>query len=204
MGKSCCSPCYQSCFNPCFQPCWNPCCPPPCLPVPCGPCGAFYNPKYNSNCCDDSCGCCSKKSSFTASDSTPIDISLNVPTYNPITFYKVTDCNCEYVQNTTFLAKCKGSYKFNTVVSLLTTGSSINITESLSLFKNGVAVFTTTPVNITTATTTTLNICTNLCLCKGDTVTVGLNQTVVSGNVALSGARTFSGSKCGGGNGGCC
>jgi len=201
MGKSCCN---NSCCQPCFNPCFNPCCPPPCLPVPFGPCGAFYNPKYNSNCCDDSCGCCSKKSAFTATDSTLIDVTTNVPTYNPIIFYKVSDCNCEYVQNSTFLAKCKGSYKFNAVVSVLTAGASVDVSESLSFFKNGTAVATSAVVPITTATTTTLSLCTTLCLCKGDTVTVGLNQVITAGTVSLSGARTFSGSKCGNKGGGCC
>jgi len=193
MGRNCCYKSY-SC-----APCYNPCCPPyfgPCCPPPCNPCAAFCNPCPTYDCCCDSCN--TKGSSyFVGSSSGPTDISGQASPYT-IDFTEQQDCLCEYVNNTTFIPKCKGYYKFNVSVVVNNTGDT-NSSVTVALVVNGVQK--STSVNTVTAGgQLTFTLAPSLYLCKGNSVYVTITPTAF---ITL-GTRTFSGSKCGSSGSSCC
>lgn len=189
MGRKCCSKSYSCspCYNPCCPPFLAPCCPPPCCP-PCNPCQAFCNPCYGSSCSCDSCSDCGK-SYFVASSSNEIDISGQTSPYT-IDFTEQQDCLNEYVNNTTFIPKCKGYYKFNVNVNVINDITTQNI--SVALFVNGIQKAIQTQSVAQTASQS-FSLSQSLCLKRGDSVYVVIFPT---SGVSL-GVRTFSGSKCG-------
>lgn len=193
MGRKC---CYNSYSCP---PCYNPCCPPffgPCCPPPCNPCAAFCNPCYdNFNCCCDSCST-KGNSYFVASSNDNVDISGQPSPYTVI-FTEQQDCLCEYVNNTTFIPKCKGYYKVNTSVSVTNNGSS-TASVTVAIAVNGIQRSVSGPTDITSGNSNVFSLSPNLYLCKGDVVYVTVSPTA---GLSL-GTRSFNGSKCG--NNSCC
>ena len=178
MGRKCCnqnyscSPCFNPCFNPCYPPpFFGPCCPPPCIP------------KFYDN--DDSC---SKKSYFTAQSSNVIDISGQASPYT-VLFEEQQDCLCEYINNSTFIPKKKGYYKF-TVNVTAALDTSMNQTVTVNLMVNNIAKGTVTK-NFVNLDPFTFSISQNLCLNSCDNVYVTISPTF---NVQLVGIRTFTGS----------
>lgn len=197
MGRRGCSKnysCSSSCFNPCYPPLFGPCCPPPCLPLCCPP------PLCNQSW--DSCNCDSCKSKgvsyFLGSSSSPIDISGQTSPYVVI-FEEQQDCLCEYANNTTFIPKCKGYYKFSVNVTATIDVSSAS-TVTVNLVANGQPKASTSyTFNNIGSYTFKINQC--ICLDKGVPVYVTISPTK---SLDLTGVRTFSGSKMNWKNSSCC
>jgi hypothetical protein len=112
-------------------------------------------------------------------------------------FTEQQDCLCEYVNNTTFIPKCKGYYKFNTNVSVTNNGVSASVTVAIVV--NGVQKSASGPTTISTGSSNVFTLSPNLYLCKGDVVYVTVSPTA---GLSL-GTRSFNGSKCGS-NSSCC
>jgi len=186
MGRKCyksysCSPCY----NPCCPPFLGPCCPPPCCPPPCVP---FCNPCYGSEWHDSY----DEKhiSYFVASSVNTLDISGNSSPYT-IPFTEQQDCLCEYVNDSTFIPKCKGYYKFNATVTV-NNNSDTSQLVTVAIVVNGVPK-SSLPMTIQTNSSYTFSLTPSICLTKGNTVYVTITPT---SSISL-GNRSFNGSKCG-------
>ncbi len=189
--------CYSNCYNPCAPLCAPLCAPcgpflgplcPPCGPLLCPP--SCY-PKYE---CYDSCD--NGKTYVIANSQDTIDLSGVVAPYT-IPFQEQQDCLCEFSNNTTFIPKCNGNYKFN--VSATVTAPDAGV-YSIKIVVNGTAQYTYS-LTFATAGTQTANFCTNLSLCKGNIVIVTLTpptgSTFASGTLLGARVLTINKSKCG-------
>ena len=184
------SSCYSPCFNPCAPLC-SPCVPycGPCAPfLGCGPCGPV--PYYD---CCKSYESCDKDSTYViASSNDTVDLSGITSPYT-IPFQEQQDCLCEFSNNTTFIPKCNGNYKFN--VSVPVTVTTQTGTYSIKIVVNGTDKYTYS-LTFNTAGTQTANFCANLALCRGNIVIVTItaptgNNTPFTTGTAL-GSRTLT------------
>jgi hypothetical protein len=192
--NSCCSPCY----NPCASFC-GPICPPPfcgpCLP-PCGPylgCPPYYD------CCKSYESYDHQKTYVIANSQDTVDLSGVTAPYT-INFQEQQDCLCEFSNNTTFVPKCNGNYKFNVSVAVTASADGLG-TYSIKIVVNGTDKYTYS-LTFNNAGTQTANFCANLALCKGNIVIVtitpptGNNTTFESGTSLGARVLTINQSKC--------
>lgn len=199
--NSCCSPCYNPCAPLCAPFC-GPICPPPCGPFfGCPPCGPIYD------CCKSYESYDEGKTYVIANSGDNVDLSGAASPYT-INFQEQQDCLCEFSNNTTFIPKCNGNYKFNVSVAVNAPDAGL---YRLSINVNGTDKYSY-DLNITTAGTQTANFCANLALCKGNIVIVTIKAPGAASTFALGtslGARvlTINKSKCCspcGGSSSCC
>jgi hypothetical protein len=131
-----------------------------------------------------------KMSYFVATSSNALDISGQPSPYT-IPFHEQQDCLCEYVNDTTFVPKCKGYYKFNLSVTAINNSvSSQSITVALVV--DGVQKAVSTE-NVGASFQRTFNLNQSIYLNKGNNVYVTIQPTT---SITLTN-RSFNGSKCG-------
>jgi hypothetical protein len=113
------------------------------------------------------------------------------------------DCCFGSFFNNTFTSKKKGKYKFDSIVSVISTPIISPFTGSitLSLRKNGTLVTSITQAfNVNSPATQTLNLCLNhclfLCQCQNVDITVSTSISSGTGSFQVVGSRTFSGTLC--------
>jgi len=191
-NNNCYNSCNNNCYNPCNNNCYNPCpiypfCPPcfpcnPCLPY-CPPCGPF-----TTNGCYGPDQCCTKNTDFLGQSSDALG-PFSVSTTQTLTFNKVRDSGCDYDNNNTFNARCKGEYNFCVSVPVGITGTVSSVQLQLTNASGVVRASTST----ITSGTLTINAC--IFVEKGESIFVNLVITG-SGSFQVSipaTVRSFSG-----------
>jgi hypothetical protein len=198
-NNNCYNQCNNNCYNPCNNNCYNPCNPCPIYPIcpPCFPCNPClpYCPPYPCGPCDtNGCypgpdQCCTKYTDFLGQSSNPLG-PFSVPTTQTLIFNKVRDSGCDYDNNNTFNARCKGEYNFCVSVPVEITGTVSTVQLQLT---NASGV-----VRASTSTTTSGTLIINACICvdKCESIFVNLVITGTPGDFEVSipaTVRSFSG-----------
>jgi hypothetical protein len=160
---SSCSPCYNPCTPYACAPLCGPCFPPPCFP--CGPCAPI------TDCCKSYESCDTKSTYVIANSINTIDLSGSTTTPYTIPFQEQQDCLCEFFNDTTFIPKCNGNYKFNISVTVT---ADVSSTEYLNLVVNGVTKASAAVV-INPSGSQTVSLTSTLCITKGSIVIVQLS-----------------------------